>query len=108
MSMDSIGKNIRKRRDELGIKQEQLAEMVDLSVSYVGALERGEKVPSMGTFIDIANALKVSTDTLLADCLKDGRKAESCELYEMISELPDKEKRCVLDVVRTLINNLVH
>ena len=106
MSMNSIGKNIRKRRDELGIKQETLAEMVDLSVSYVGALERGEKVPSIGTFIDIANALKVSADTLLADCLDNGRKVEASELYEMISKLPDREKCCVLDVVRTMVNDL--
>ena len=61
MEYKSIGKNIRKCRDKLGITQEKLAEMANLSVSYMGAIERGEKLPKLKVFISIANALDPKT-----------------------------------------------
>lgn len=103
MEYKSIGKNIRKRRDELGIKQEELAEMVELSVSYVGAIERGEKLPKLEVFIRIANALKVSADTLLSDVLDVGNQIIASELSKEISDLSKSEQRRILNVIRTMI-----
>lgn len=103
MEYKSIGKNIRKRRDELGIKQEELAEMVELSVSYVGAIERGEKLPKLEVFIRIANALKVSADTLLSDVLDVGNQIVASELSKEISDLSKSEQRRILNVIRTMI-----
>ena len=57
MNYDSIGQNIRKYRMLKGFRQEDLAEMAKLSVSYFGAVERGEKTPSLETLINIVNAL---------------------------------------------------
>lgn len=57
MNYDSIGQNIRKYRMLKGFRQEDLAEMANLSVSYFGAVERGEKTPSLETLINIVNAL---------------------------------------------------
>ena len=67
MDLKSIGKNIRKYRNNKKLRQEQLAEMTDLSANYIGMVERGEKAPSMETFLKIANALEVSADLLLVD-----------------------------------------
>ena len=103
MEYKSIGKNIRKRRDELGIKQEELAEMVELSVSYVGAIERGEKLPKLEVFIRIANALKVSADTLLSDVLDVGNQIVASELSKEISDLSKSEQRRILNVIRAMI-----
>ena len=44
MKFESIGKNIRRFRKERGYRQEDLAEMVGLSVNYMGAIERGRKL----------------------------------------------------------------
>ena len=43
MRLESIGKNIRKYRLIRKLRQEDLAEKADLSINYVGAIERGEK-----------------------------------------------------------------
>lgn len=51
MELESIGRNIRKFRLMRNLRQEDLAEMAGLSINYVGALERGEKIPSLETFI---------------------------------------------------------
>ena len=47
MGLESIGSNIRKFRLMKKIRQEDLAEKAGLSTNYVGAIERGEKVPSL-------------------------------------------------------------
>ena len=106
MRYKSIGKNIRKRRDELEIKQEKLAEMVDLSVSYMGAIERGEKLPKLKVFISIANALKVSSDVLLSGVLDVGNQIIASELSKELSGLSKSDQIRIFNVLRTMIDNI--
>ena len=72
MRLESIGKNIRKYRLMKKLRQEDLAEKAALSINYVGAIERGEKTPSLESLISIINALGVSADMILADVLDNG------------------------------------
>lgn len=62
MKLDTIGKNIRKFREIKKLRQEDLAEKTDLTTNYIGMIERGEKIPSLETFINILNSLGVSAD----------------------------------------------
>ena len=50
---NSIGINIRKFRTEKKLRQEDLAERAGLSANYIGMVERGEKIPSLESFISI-------------------------------------------------------
>ncbi len=59
MKLDTIGKNIRKFRLAKKLRQEDLAEKTDLTTNYIGMVERGEKNPSLETFIKILNALEI-------------------------------------------------
>ncbi len=106
MDYNTIGRNIRRCRDEKNIKQETLAEMVNLSVSHMGAIERGVKVPSFDVFIRIANALEVSSDTLLSGVLKVENKIIASELSEQLSGLTRTDQCRILNVVRTMINDM--
>jgi transcriptional regulator with XRE-family HTH domain len=49
--LDSVGVNIRKYRLSKNLRQEDLAEKTNLSVTYIGMIERGEKTPSLETLI---------------------------------------------------------
>ena len=69
MKLDTIGKNIRKFREIKKLRQEDLAEKTDLTTNYIGMIERGEKIPSLETFINILNSLGVSADMVLSDVL---------------------------------------
>lgn len=55
-----FGKRIQKRRKELGITQEELAEMVHLSRTHMGHIEQGRRSPSLEVINRIAKALKTS------------------------------------------------
>lgn len=103
MDYTSIGQNIRRRREELGMTQEALAEMVGLSTSYMGAIERGEKLPKLPAFIGIANALNVSSDRLLSGVLAVGNEIVSSDLSKRLALLPSEDQRRVLNVVQVMI-----
>lgn len=103
MNASTIGKRIRKYREAKGWRQEDFAEKIDLSVTYTGMIERGEKVPKLETFITIANVLEVSADLLLADVLSTGYDVKSSEMTEEIATLPPAERDRIYSVVNTMI-----
>ena len=102
---DSIGKRIRKARMAKCLKQEELAEKCGLSVSYIGMIERGEKIPKLETFIEIANSLEVSADMLLADLLTNGYKIKNSLLAEKIERLNKEDQEQIYDVIETLLRH---
>jgi transcriptional regulator with XRE-family HTH domain len=60
-----LGDEIRRKRLELGISQEELAALCDLHRTYVGSVERGERNISLNNIISIAAALKCKPSVLL-------------------------------------------
>ena len=82
MKLDTIGKNIRKFREIKKLRQEDLAEKTDLTTNYIGMIERGEKIPSLETFINILNSLGVSADMVLSDVLDNGYTVKDSLLNE--------------------------
>ena len=74
------------------MRQEDLAEQTNLSVNYIGMIERGEKIPAMDSFIAIINALGVSADMILCDVIQTGYRIKSSLLTERIGKLPKEEQ----------------
>jgi transcriptional regulator with XRE-family HTH domain len=62
-----FGSLIRALRAERGLTQEVLAERTELSVSYIGFIERGENVPTLTIVLDLAEALNVEASDLVRD-----------------------------------------
>lgn len=62
-----FAKNVRKRRHELELTQEQLAEKADFHVNYIGGIERGERNPSLESIVLLARALKLPPKDLMPD-----------------------------------------
>ena len=104
MNTSSIGKRIRKYREQRGWRQEDFAEKIGLSVTYTGMIERGEKVPKLETFINIANVLGVSTDLLLADVLSAKYEIKTSEMSDEISALKPTERDRIYSVVQAMID----
>lgn len=67
----TIGQKIKKRRLDRGLSQEKAAELCDISASFYGNIERGTKIMSLDTFVDICQALQISPDYILLDELPD-------------------------------------
>ncbi len=101
----SIGENIRKRRQEKKLRQEDLAELCNLSANYIGMIERGEKLPSLETFIDIVNALEVSADEILCGAVKTGYTVKESKLASRLENVSAEDKARIYDVVETMLRH---
>jgi XRE family transcriptional regulator, regulator of sulfur utilization len=62
----AIGQAVRNARRERGMSQESLAEAAELTIRYVGAVERGERNASIGALVSIAHGLDMPLSQLLA------------------------------------------
>ena len=62
-----VGENVRNARLNKGLTIEQLAELADISDSFLGVAERGTSGFSIETIVKLAKVLDVSTDSLLLE-----------------------------------------
>ncbi|MBD2038594.1 helix-turn-helix transcriptional regulator [Phormidium sp. FACHB-592] len=59
-----FGKAIRRRRRELDLSQEELAERAELHRTYVSDIERGDRNPSLENIEKLAKALTIKVSDL--------------------------------------------
>ena len=64
-----IGKQVKLAREKSRLTQEQLAEKAGISASFLGHIERGTRIASLETLIELCNTLQVSPDYLLSASL---------------------------------------
>ena len=105
MDYRSIGSNIRKIRTQNKLRQEDVAERANLSVNYVGAVERGERLPSLETFITILNAVGASADVVLSDVLENGYEVKNSLLADRLKSLSKEELTRVYEVLDALLKH---
>lgn len=63
----TLGRRVRERRTQLGMKLEQLAGSVDRASSQISAIENGKREPSLPVLRALAQALQCTVDELLTD-----------------------------------------
>ena len=105
MKLATIGKNIRKFREIKKLRQEDLAEKTDLTTNYIGMIERGEKIPSLETFINILNSLGVSADMVLSDVLDNGYTVKDSLLNEKLEKLVPEDRNRIYEVIDTMMKH---
>ncbi len=105
MPNGSIGRRIRLHRETNRWTQEELARRAGLSVSYIGMLERGEKLPKLRTFLRLANTLGASADELLAEELDTGYTVTVSQYTERIGRLSQEEQRRIYQVLDTMLKH---
>ena len=54
-----IGYNIKSLRESHGFKQNELANLLDISAPYLNAVEKGNKKPSLNLILDIAEKFEI-------------------------------------------------
>ena len=66
-----IGKRIYQCRKKLGLTQEELAELADVTPQFVSFAESGKRAMRVDNIVKLAGALRVSVDYLLTGDLVD-------------------------------------
>lgn len=100
MDYHQIGQNIRKQRKQNMLSQEQLAEMVGISVTHMSHIETGNTKLSLPVLVDLAGALHTSTDALLFG-VQEGQQEEQAEnIAELMEGCTVYERKVLLDIFR--------
>lgn len=102
LNYQAIGKRIQLLRKQQHLSQMTLAEMVNKSPTYISLVENGQKGPSLEMLIDVANALKVTMDMLLAEYLDQNTAAIGSELSLLLEDCSEYEKRVIVESARSL------
>ncbi|MCR5004376.1 MAG: helix-turn-helix domain-containing protein [Clostridiales bacterium] len=89
---EQLRQQLKARRKELHLTQEQLAEALNTSPTHISRVERGQAVPGRDLMILWCKVLEVSLDqTFLTD---PGLEPESVRLLQMVQRLdPRKQER---------------
>ena len=59
-----LGKQIKQRRRQLGLSQQELAEKLGISLNFMGKIEVAFSQPSLDTLIKIADGLNLTVSDL--------------------------------------------
>lgn len=103
MDIVDFGKRVKQKRIESNLTQEELAEKADLSVGYIGMIERGKRLPSLDTFVIIADELNATADELLSNSIKKAYQSRLHKYEEKLERLDRKEARKVCSVLDVLL-----
>ena len=76
-----------------------------MSTNYVGALERGEKLPSLEALITIINALSVSADMIMSDVLIAGYEVKNSLLNQKLEKLSAEDRTMIYEVIDVLMRH---
>lgn len=99
----SMGDRIREVRKKQGLTQDQLAERLDVSVEFVGQIERAQKLPSMQVFIKLIEVLNVSADYLLRDSVSTGQLFGDNAIGRKLEKLKPKQRIALEALIDTYI-----
>ena len=102
MDYYKIGQRIRKYRKAAELTQEQLADMVGISVTHMNHIETGNTKMSLPVAADIAKSLSVHVDALLYERMVISRTETEDEVLEVLQSCSSQELSVVLDMVRAL------
>lgn len=68
IALNALGNAVKKRRAELHLTQEQLAERCEFDRTYISLIERGQRNPSFLNLLRLANGLGISISQLTSSC----------------------------------------
>ena len=112
----TTAERIKKRRKELGLRAEDVAEKIGVSRSTMFRYENGEieKLPYTN-LVPIAKALNTTVEYLMFGCvedekmptpeIRDGLSDIDSEIISLLADLPEEKKHQAMVFLRFLANN---
>jgi len=97
-----LGKRIRAERRRQDLTQEKLAEMADISDSFMGHIERGGRILSIETLAKLANALNLSIEYIVCGEYNYQPAMLPVEILDAMNRMSASQRRVFLNILKTL------
>ena len=94
-----LGQRLRELRKRRGLKQDELAEKIDVDPATISNIENGKNYPSLINLENILNVL----DCTFAEVFDFEHKDSTSSLVEQINEILDKNPDKVEDFYKILV-----
>ncbi len=105
MNQKALGKRIREERQKLNFTQEQLAEKINVSTTYIGFVERGERSLTLGKLTLLANVLGVSIDYLLSDTITPSPSSNEKLWIQLLTSATPDEQALIIEMAKLILNH---
>ena len=102
LTLEKIGARIRIKRESLGMTQQELADMVNVTRNTISRYENGETEVGVITLNNIADALSVTVLWLLF-----GFDYEN-DIYNNLLKLTERDRQIVVDTIMAQINSMLN
>lgn len=90
--LKEIGARVRQARRAKGLSQSQLAEIIEISPTYVSNIETGKHVMKITLLIKLTEALDVSNDWLIRNDTHEASNYTSVEFDEIFNDCSPNER----------------
>lgn len=101
-----IGYRIKEVREQNHFSQAQLAEMTDLSVSYISHIENAKRKASLESIIRIVNVLGITVDELLAGVQMNNPTAYQTDIDILMEDCSENEKRFLYELIKASLETM--
>lgn len=99
-----LGRRLREERLHCGMTQEQVAEYINVSTTYVGLVERGERSVTLEKLILLARCFHVTIDYLLADSLPVTDSVQDKMMLSLWHSAGEQEKSMILSIMQSVMH----
>lgn len=106
MNRIALGKRLREERLHCGLTQEQVAEAVNVSTTYIGLIEHGERSVTLDKLIALSQCFHVSIDYLLQDAIPLTDSMQEKQLLSLWHKANEQERETILSLIRLIVQPL--
>lgn len=97
-----MGNRIRMERRKQDLTQEKLAEMVGISESFMGHIERGGRTLSIETLVKISNVLNLNIEYLICGEHNYQSAMLPTEILDALNRMTSNQRKVFLTIMKTL------
>lgn len=103
MDRKLLGRRIREERIRSGLTQEQTAEYINVSTTYIGLIERGERSVTLEKLIQLSNCFHVTLDYLLQDSIPVSTGKDDKQMQLLWQSASDDDKALILSLAKSVL-----
>ena len=103
INYNEIGFRIAERRKELGLTQEAVMGIANISINQLSLIENNHSVPTIETILKLCEAFKVTPDYFLLGIVKDVDNKSTKAISQKALLCTEKQKKLVYEFISLLV-----
>lgn len=101
--LEILGARIQRRRKECGLNQDEVADRMGCSLTYISKLENGKATCNIERLLELSDILKCDITFLLSGINKGSKQYLEPELQNMFRLLSSGEKELICAMMKVII-----